>query len=284
LTATITLEPKKSLGQVFLIDRNLLEKVAKLAEVRDEVVVEIGAGDGRLTGLLARDARLVYAVEVDGGLFERLKERFNRIPNVIPLWMNATELDLSDESFAGTLGKKVKIVGNLPYCSFVRILLTLMNQMERIEDIRVMAQREIAERLTAVPNTSQYGRLSVTVQARASVRWLLTLPPQAFWPKPKVHSVVVAITPKQLPFASKKQLDTFDAFVTAAFAHRRKTLLNSLVGSTAWRDDRKPTEQLLAEFGLPATCRAQEVSVSSYVNLVSRLTQIEPTLLDKDVP
>ena len=129
------LEPKKSLGQVFLSDRNLLEKVARLAEARDEVVVEIGAGDGRLTELLARDAKLVYAVEMDRGLFKRLKKRFDGSPTVVPLCRNAEELDLSDEAFTDAWGKKVKVVGNLPYCSFVRILLTLMNQMERIEDL-----------------------------------------------------------------------------------------------------------------------------------------------------
>ncbi|HUT04502.1 MAG TPA: 16S rRNA (adenine(1518)-N(6)/adenine(1519)-N(6))-dimethyltransferase RsmA [bacterium] len=277
MRAPTALEPKKSLGQVFLNDRNLLEKVAELAEARDEIVVEIGAGDGRLTERLARDAKLVYAVEMDRGLFQRLEERFDGSPTVIPLCRNAKELDLSDDVFTHTWGKKVKVVGNLPYCSFVRILLTLMNQMERIEDIRIMAQREIAERLTAVPNTAQYGRLSVTVQARARVRWLLTLPPQAFWPMPKVHSVLLAITPKQPPFASKELLDTFDVFVTAAFAHRRKTLLNSLMRSTTLRDHKELPERLLAEFGFPATCRAQEVPVRDYVNLVNRLTRADPT-------
>lgn len=268
------LEPKKSLGQVFLNDPNLLEKVARLAEARGKIVVEIGAGDGRLTQLLARDAEAVYAVEMDKGLYERLKSRFGSSSNVVPICQDARELDLTDDVFALASNRKVRVVGNLPYCSFVHILLALMRQLEQIEDIRVMGQREVAERLMADPNTPEYGRLSVIVQARSKVRRLLAVPRTAFWPRPKVDSTVVAITPERAPFASEEMLRQFDEFVSAAFAHRRKTLLNSLTQSD-FHDRRERVESLLAQLGISRACRAQEIAVHEYISLFEKLVCID---------
>ena len=268
------LEPKKSLGQVFLCDTNLLERVAKLAEPGGRVVVEIGAGDGRLTELLARDAALVYAVEMDKGLYQRLSERFNGSPNVIPVCRDARELDLSEAAFSLASNERVRVVGNLPYCSFVHILFALLNQLERIDDIRVMGQREMAERLMAAPNTPEYGRLAVTVQVRTEVRRLLTAPRAAFWPRPKVDSTVVAMTPRKAVFGSKEALKRFDEFVTAAFAHRRKTLINSLSQSEAFRDQREVVGRLLTQTGKSIACRPQEIAVDEYVSLFERLVSI----------
>jgi len=265
------LEPKKSLGQVFLSDPNLLEKVAELAEPGGRIVVEVGAGDGRLTELLARDAEVVYAVEMDAGLYEQLKERFGGSPNVIPVCRDARELDLTEAVFALASNKKVRVVGNLPYCSFVHILLALMGQLERIDDIRVMGQREMAERLMAAPNTPEYGRLSVTMQARTAVRRLLTVPRAAFWPRPNVDSAVVAMTPRKTPFASKETLKQFDEFVKAAFAHRRKTLINSLSQGEAFRERGEAVGRLLGQSGMSPACRPQEIAVDEYVSLFEKL-------------
>jgi len=268
------LRPKKSLGQVFLCDLNLLEKVAQLSEPRGRIVVELGAGDGRLTALLARDAEVVYAVEMDRDLFERLRRRFDGAPNVIPVCRDARELDLTEDVFSLASSKRARVVGNLPYCSFVHILLALISQLERIDDIRVMGQREMAERLMAAPNTPEYGRLSVTVQARMNVRRLLTVPRTAFWPRPNVDSTVVAMTPQTPPFASEETLKRFDEFVTAAFAHRRKTLLNSLTKSEAFRDQGAAVGRLLAQSGMSSACRPQEIAVDEYVSLFEKLAGI----------
>jgi len=268
------LEPKKSLGQVFLSDPNLLEKVAELAEPRGRVIVEIGAGDGRLTELLARDAEVVFAVEIDRGLYERLKQRFRGSPNVIPVCRDARELDLTEAVFGLASNKKVRIVGNLPYCSFVHILLALMSQLGRIDDIRVMGQKEMTERLVAAPNTPEYGRLSVTTQARTNVRRLLTVPRTAFWPRPNVDSAVVALTPRTPPLASEETLKRLDEFVTAAFAHRRKTLVNSVSQSEAFRDQKEAIARLLARSGISCACRPQEIAVDEYVSLFEELARI----------
>ncbi|MBN2209227.1 MAG: ribosomal RNA small subunit methyltransferase A [Candidatus Coatesbacteria bacterium] len=271
IESCVVLEPKKSLGQVFLCDTNLLERVAKLAEPRGRIIVEIGAGDGRLTELLARDAALVYAVEMDKGLYQRLNERFNGSPNVIPVCRDARELDLYEAVFSLASSERIRVVGNLPYCSFVHILLALMNQLDRIDDIRVMGQREMAERLMAAPNTPEYGRLAVTVQVRTNVRRLLNAPRTAFWPRPKVDSTVVALTPRKPVFGSKEALNRFDEFVTAAFAHKRKTLINSLSHSEAFRDQREVVVRLLKQSGISSACRPQEIALDEYVSLFGRL-------------
>ena len=270
------LRPKKSLGQVFLSDTNLLAKIARLAEAQGKVVVEIGAGDGRLTELLAKQAAMVYPVEVDRELFAFLKARFADAANVVPLHRDATKLQLAKISASDGQRTKIKVVGNLPYNSFVQIILTLMGQLDQIEDIRVMAQEEMANRLTAAPRTHQYGRLSVSAQARTRVRRLVRAPRTAFWPRPKVDSVFVALSPREGPFSSEEVEVLFDRFVSAAFGHRRKTLINSLGQSSYFAPKISLIGELLAQSGIPTTCRAEDIEVDKYIALVARLAEVQP--------
>ncbi|MBN1592768.1 MAG: ribosomal RNA small subunit methyltransferase A [Candidatus Coatesbacteria bacterium] len=271
---TQNIAPKRSLGQVFLKDQNILEKIAALVEPNGKVIIEIGAGDGRLTNCLAKSAETVYAVELDRGLFERLKSRFEGAGNVHLFCLDARKLDLRDPAFAPHAHRRFTVVGNLPYCSFVHILLGLMRQLDRIDEIQVMGQKEVADRLMAQPNASDYGRLSVIVQAMAEVKRILPVPPTAFWPRPKVDSLVVGIIPKEPPFNSAEELAGFDKFVSAAFSHRRKIMLNSL-SQSALRDKLPHVEAFLEEMGIPKSCRAQEIDVTGYISLFARLACIE---------
>ena len=265
------LRPKKSLGQVFLHDKNLLQKTARLMEPEGQVVVEIGAGDGRLTQLLLETASLVHAVEIDRGLFSMLQERFEATPNVTLHCLDARRLSFEKIIDDGRLEAGVRVVGYLPYCSFVQIVMTLMRQLTHIKDMRLMAQTELARRIVAKPSTHEYGRLSVIVQARAAVKELMSVPASAFWPRPKVDSSLLEILPRPNPFRSKIHAELFDDFVTAAFQYRRKTLLNSLARSAKFSSRREAVRSQLKHFSLSSSCRAQEISVSIYLYFAEQL-------------
>lgn len=265
------LRPKRSLGQVFLSDKNLLRKTASLCEVSGKAVIEIGAGDGRLTELLAEEAEMVYAVEMDDALCSLLGERFDGIPNVMPLHRDARSLDLSELASRRDSDEKFRVVGNLPYCSFVEIVLSLMKQIRRIEDIRVMSQKELATRLTASHGSSEYGRLSVVVQSRADVKRLLSLPAAAFWPRPKVDSTLIQVRPHDIAVVPGGDFGLFESFVGAAFAQRRKKLLNSLSGSADFSAYVGQIREILENLALPITCRAQDIPVEKYHLIVKHL-------------
>ena len=265
------LVPKKSLGQVFLVDPNLLSKVASLANVKDQVVVEIGAGDGRLTELVAREAKLVFAVELDEALFAELKRRFSEADNVIPICRDARRLRLAEMVRDAAGGKKVAVVGNLPYCSLVPIVRRLMRQLEMICKMCIMAQKELADRLVARPGTSEYGRLSVFVQVRCKAKRLMTVPRTAFWPRPEVDSVLLQLVPRRQRFDSPDQEEMFEKLVAAAFAHRRKTLRNSLACSPYFSGLGKALEILLDSSGGLGSSRAQELSADEFLTLAGEL-------------
>jgi len=272
--------PKKRLGQVFLADQNLLAKTAHLVDASDRVVVEIGAGDGRLTELLAKVATNVYAVEYDAELFEVLERRFGETPNVTPVQADARALNLAELLAPQHRTGDIRVAGNLPYCSFVPILLRLVRQMDQIADFRIMGQLEMAQRLEASPNTREYGRLSVTVQARCDVKRLLFLPATAFWPRPKVDSALIRLVPSQSISGDSERVEAFDRFVTAAFSHRRKTLVNSL--TTAWSDRRHSgqIEEALLELGLPRNSRPQSIPVDKYIELFNVLLKYMREVMD----
>src|SRR3954469_10513443 len=229
---------RQKLGQHFLTDQRAAEKiVAALGDVSQKQVVEIGPGKGVLTDLLVKRAAHVAAIELDRVLGAQLRMRYTGRTN-----LEIIEGDVLGIDFARLVGRdvgtagdtrihrapKAQVIGNLPYYITSPILMHLFAHHEHIEQIVIMVQREVAERIAAEPGGREYGVLSATAQLFAKVETVCTVPPGAFVPPPKVHSTVLRLTIE--PKAEKLGVDSraFVEFLKLAFAQKRKTLLNNL--------------------------------------------------------
>lgn len=258
---------RKALGQNFLLDLNLTAKIARLAgDLSQADVLEIGPGPGGLTrGLLAEGARRVLAVEKDARCLPALDEIAAAYPGRLEvLSADALKLDAS-----ALLTPPVKVVANLPYNVGTELLvrwLTPPRWPPFWESLTLMFQKEVAERIVAAPGSKAYGRLAVLVQWRSEARIVLTLPPEAFTPPPKVSSAVVHI--RALP-APRHPADPalLSKVVAAAFNQRRKMLRASLRGLAP------DIETRIVAAGLTPTARAEEISVEGFAALARELAR-----------
>ncbi len=252
--------PKKALGQHFLVDRNLLGVIGRLADLQPaDVVLEVGPGVGVLTRYLAERVRLVHAVELDASLRGPLEEALAGVDNVRLVFGDALRLDLATlDPPAG------KLVANLPYNVATPLLLEVLARVPTLVRFSVMVQRELAERLFARPGTKAYGAVSVLVQLQARRLGVHRVPPSAFRPRPRVESAIVAFERTRPPLPS-----SVHGLVDAAFAHRRKTLANSL--ELAGRAARADAESALAAIGRGAHTRAEELEPEMFPVLAEAL-------------
>jgi 16S rRNA (adenine1518-N6/adenine1519-N6)-dimethyltransferase len=219
--------PKKRLGQHFLVDRNILNKVIRTAEVgKEDGVIEVGPGLGEMTLALARLAKRVIAVEIDPRLVEILKKKLADCPNVEVVQSDILKVDF--RSFSKEEGHPVKVVANLPYQISTPLLFRFIEAKEVFSTLTLMLQREVAERMVASPGGKEYGRLSVLLQMFLDLSVRFFIPPSAFFPSPRVGSAVVHMVWKEKPMVDKQDEEWFIKVVKASFGYRRKTLANAL--------------------------------------------------------
>jgi len=217
--------PRKRFGQHFLIaDETIQQIVAAIAPQPDEVIVEIGPGQGAITAPLASLATTLHAIEFDRDLVAMLRNRFAAQENVIIHSADALNFDFT------TLGKNLRIVGNLPYNISTPLLFHLLSYKDVIADMHFMLQKEVVERMAAVPGTKRYGRLTIMLGCHLEVVPLFDVPPTAFSPSPKVMSSVVRMRPVLQPAFDIKDAKLLEKVVKQAFSKRRKTLRNALDG------------------------------------------------------
>jgi 16S rRNA (adenine1518-N6/adenine1519-N6)-dimethyltransferase len=257
----VTVVPKKSLGQHFLVDENILGVIGRLAELAPaDVVLEIGPGLGVLTKYLAERVARVVAVELDRSLEPQLAQRLAGAANVEIHYGDALTLDLA------TLAPDArKLVANLPYNVATPLLVESLDGLPRIDRWTVMVQREVADRLFARPSTKAYGAVSVLVQLAAERTGFHPVARTVFRPRPNVDSALVSFRRNELP----PRYRDVKAVVEAAFAHRRKTLANSL--ELTHRASREQAASALAAIGRPATARAEELEPREFVELTEAL-------------
>jgi 16S rRNA (adenine1518-N6/adenine1519-N6)-dimethyltransferase len=217
--------PKKALGQSFLVDLRILERIGEIAELsgQDEVV-EIGAGLGVLTTFLGERVKRVIAIEKDPRFIDKLKEITVPFGNIELVHQDA--LGIEFKKFY--LGNKLKVVSNLPYSVSSPILIKLLDEREVFSLMVLMVQKEVGERIVASPGTKAYGSISVLIQTYMDAEIKLHVPPSAFWPQPKVESVVLKLIPLSSPRVNVPDERFFRRVVKAAFSSRRKILANSL--------------------------------------------------------
>jgi 16S rRNA (adenine1518-N6/adenine1519-N6)-dimethyltransferase len=256
----VTTRPKRSLGQHFLVDENVLGVIGRLAGLGPEdVVVEIGPGTGVLTRYLAERVRAVHAIEIDRSLEGPLYEALEGRDNVDLVFADAVTFD-----YRSLVPAPGKLVSNLPYNVATPIVVESLERIPTVERWCVMVQREVGDRFFAQPRTKAYGAVSVFVQLATQRTGLHRVSPAVFRPRPKVESAVVAFDRVPGPPLARVR-----PVVEAAFAHRRKTLANSvaLSGLTT----RSRAEDALVTIGRGRGARAEELSPGDFVRLADAL-------------
>ena len=268
---------RPKLGQNFLADESYAEKiVGALGDVHDRRVLEIGPGRGVLTDLLANRAARVTAVELDRVLSAQLRMRYSTRDNVEILEGDILTIDLSTVfgprpgALAGLTPRKpepVRVVGNIPYYITSDILLRLFGFHRFFDEIILMVQKEVGDRLAARPGTSEYGLLSATAQLYARVESLFTVPPGAFRPPPKVHSSVLRLT--VAPQFERLQVAEggFIEFLKLSFGQKRKTLVNNLKSSY----DTKAVQAAIKLAGVRADARAETLPLEKAAAIYRQL-------------
>jgi len=241
---------RKSLGQHFLTDRRILERIASALELTgQETVLEIGPGRGSLTAVLAPNAKRLVAIELDRALAARLREQYAGSPSVTVL-----QADVLDVHLGEIAGGPYRLVGNVPYYITTPILFHALDR-PRPERAVYLVQREVAERLVAAPGSKAYGALSVNVQAVARPRMLFRVAPGAFQPPPKVDSAVVRIDPRPDPVVTPGEETDFRRFVQDLFGMRRKQLRRIL--RSVWSASAEDVEARLGTCNVDPSARPE---------------------------
>jgi len=248
---------RKRFGQNFLVDHGTIGAIISAIDPkRDETVVEIGPGLGAITEPLLQRVDHLHVVEIDRDLIARLKKQH------APERMTIHEGDALAFDFAG-IGKDLRLVGNLPYNISTPLLFHLAEYVDIVRDMHFMLQKEVVERMVAEPGDADFGRLSVMLQYRFWLEWLIDVPPESFSPPPKVDSAVVRLIPKPVAELNAKNPEKLAAVVQQAFSQRRKMLRNTLKGVL---DDTG-----FAALGIVPTLRAEDVPVEDYVRIANYL-------------
>ncbi len=257
----IVMKAKKHLGQNFLFDPTILKKIVAAAKIsKEDTVVEIGPGPGRLTKILAENAKKVIAIELDRELYKKLKSDTAKCENVELVHGNALKYPYEELS-------KFKVVANIPYYITTPIIFKLIEHKKNLISMTLTVQKEVAERIAAVPDTKDYGVLSIMVQYHAAPELKFIIPKGAFRPVPKVDSAVVHLEMRKTPAVSVKDEKLFFKIIKTAFSQRRKTLANALKAVSEDIKEKIP----LAE--IDPQRRPGTLSVEEFASLADVLSQ-----------
>jgi 16S rRNA (adenine1518-N6/adenine1519-N6)-dimethyltransferase len=261
------IKPRKKLGQSFLLDVNIIRKIAAAADISsDDVVVEIGAGIGVLTEDLARRAGKVIAVEIDPKLVEVLKEKLAPYSNAEIHCGDILKYDF--KAISKRYKSKVKVIGNVPYNISSPLIFHLLSFRSVIDGFILMLQKEVVQRLAAVPNNKSYGVPSVLLQMFASVEKIFDVPASCFYPRPKVESAVIRGAFLDKPLMELADTAFFTQLVKASFAQRRKMLFNNLKNSKLLADiSEEKIRDVLACVDIDGRRRGETLSVAEFGKL-----------------
>ncbi len=260
---------RKGLGQNFLLDQNILTKIAESANIQaDEYLVEIGPGLGSLTRELATRSRGVLAVEIDQRMEKVLDETLAGFTNVEIIFQDILKTDLETElrqAFQLPEIPPYKVCANIPYNITTPIIFQLLEDCSHMHSAILMMQKEVANRIMASPNSKEYGRLTVATSYHAKVEQVLNVSHNCFYPRPEVDSVVLRFTPQNNPEGLLKEEKVFKQLLNTAFQQRRKTILN--ICSGFFQIDKAEMEVKLKELGLAPNLRPENLSRQDFINL-----------------
>ena len=267
MTYSSSHKPRKSLGQNFLQDADVIYHIIQaIAPQAHQHILEIGPGQGALTADLIEAAGRLDAVEFDRDLVARLTKRFQQIEHFHLHQADILNFSLRD---VATPKQKIRVVGNLPYNISTPLLFHLCQQLNVIEDMHFMLQKEVVDRLCAQPGDKAYGRLSVMLGLHCESCALFDVPPEAFYPPPKVNSSIVQLIPRQKPLAPIIDDKQLDKIVRQAFSQRRKTLGKSL--------EKYLRREQFALINLSCKARPEELSIPQFIALANLISELDRT-------
>ena len=267
---------QKKFGQNFLIDTHVLEKIISAAGItKNDCVLEIGPGIGTMTQYLAENAGHVVAVEIDRNLIPILKETLADYDNMTVINEDILRVDIKALAEEYNGGKPIKVVANLPYYITTPIIMGLFESGVPIDNITVMVQKEVADRMKEGPGSKDYGALSLAVQYYAEPEIVANVPPNCFIPRPNVGSAVIRLTRhKEMPVEVKDPALMFK-IIRASFNQRRKTLQNGLGNAPELPYTKEQIAAAIAEMGLTPTIRGEALSLAQFAQLSDILGEMK---------
>ena len=263
---------QKKFGQNFLIDGRVLEKIMDAADItKEDFVLEIGPGIGTMTQYLAERAREVLAVEIDKNLIPILAETLSEYENVDILNADILKTDLNKIAEEKNGGHPIKVVANLPYYITTPIIMGLFESHVPVENVTVMVQKEVADRMQAGPGTKDYGALSLAVQYYAEPYIAANVPPNCFMPRPKVGSAVIRLTKHKTPPVQVKNEKLLFQLIRASFNQRRKTLQHGIKKFCGLNFSKEVGAAALVQMGLSPTVRGASLTLEQFAQLSNLL-------------
>ena len=259
---------QKKFGQNFLIDTHVLEKIIKAAGItKEDCVLEIGPGIGTMTQYLAESAGRVVAVEIDRNLIPILGETLAEYDNVTVINEDILMVDIRALADEYNGGRPIKVVANLPYYITTPIIMGLFESNVPIDNITVMVQKEVADRMKEGPGSKDYGALSLAVQYYAEPEIVANVPPNCFIPRPNVGSAVIRLTRHKTMPVEVKDPELMFRLIRASFNQRRKTLQNGLNNSPELSFTKEQIARAIERLGLPAAVRGEALSLAQFAAL-----------------
>ena len=266
---------QKKFGQNFLIDEHVLDKIIRAAGVtKEDMVLEIGPGIGTMTQYLAEAAREVVAMEIDKNLIPILADTLQEYDNVTVINEDILKVDIAALAAERNGGRPIKVVANLPYYITTPIIMGLFEKHVPIDNITVMVQKEVADRMQAGPGTKDYGALSLTVQYYAEAYIAANVPPNCFIPRPGVGSAVIRLTCHKEPPVSCQDSALLFKLIRASFNQRRKTLQNGLNNSPELSYSKEQIAQAIESLGWNPSVRGEALTLEQFAQLADTLLNI----------
>ena len=264
----------KSLGQNFLINENILDKIIESADISsDDVVLEIGTGIGTLTQRLCENAKKVIAVEIDKNLIPILNETLSDYDNITIINKDILKTDINEELKNLSVNQKIKVVANLPYYITTPIIMKVLEDKVNVDCMVLMLQKEVADRMNATPSTKDYGSLSIAVQYYCDTDIVCKVPKSSFIPEPNVDSLVLKLVVNEKRKVEINDEELFFKIVRGSFSKRRKTILNSL---SNYEDlgDKDKIQKLLEISEIDAKRRGETLSIYEFANLAKNYEKL----------
>lgn len=259
---------QKKYGQNFLIDTHVLDKIISAAGItNNDMVLEIGPGIGTMTQYLASAARKVIAVEIDDHLIPILEDTLSEYDNVTILHDDILKVNITHLANQYNGGRPIKVVANLPYYITTPIIMGLFEKDVPVDNITVMVQKEVADRMQVGPGSKDYGALSLAVQYYAEPYLVANVPPNCFLPRPKVGSAVIRLKRYSSPPVSVRDPALMFRLIRASFNQRRKTLQNGLSNSPELSLSKEQIAQAILALGMPASVRGETLTLEQFARL-----------------
>lgn len=267
---------QKKFGQNFLIDTHVLDKIILAAGVtKEDCVLEIGPGIGTMTQYLAENAGHVVAVEIDSNLIPILKETLADYDNVTVIHDDILKVDINKIAQDYNGGRPIKVVANLPYYITTPIIMGLFEGGVPIDNITVMVQKEVADRMQVGPGSKDYGALSLAVQYYAEPYIVANVPPNCFMPRPGVGSAVIRLTKHKTSPVEVMEPDLMFRLIRASFNQRRKTLQNGLNNSPEVSFTKEQIIEAIEQMGLSPSVRGETLTLKEFAGLSNCFTQMK---------